>query len=184
VYDVDQDQWMPPWTVGLNYIFSGEISPGNYVLMASNGTKALQMNPAKFNDNGVTYAPVAKTGLLSVIPDYGSRFSYIGVGSYNEPTRTGYPSTFQLTNNGQTIPKFEICADEDTSFATYTDITANLQDTAVTYNRTNGIHLKQNVYQTTAPAARWIGVKATLANADQVDNLYELFMAYKGFGGR
>ena len=54
VYDVDQDQWMPPWTFAAKYIFSGEISPGNYVLMASNGTKALQLNPSAFNDNAVT----------------------------------------------------------------------------------------------------------------------------------
>jgi hypothetical protein len=184
VYDVDQDQWMPPWTFAAKYIFSGEISPGNYVLMASNGTKALQLSTVSHNDNGATYAPVAKLGLLSVVPDYGSRFSYIGVGSYNEPTRTGYPATFQITNNGQVISDFLICADDDPTLATYTSIVGNLVDTSTAFNRTNGAHMTQRVYQTIQPAARWIGVQAKLANADQADNLYELFMAYKSLGGR
>lgn len=188
VYDIDQDQWMPPWTFAAKYIYSGEISPGNYVLMASNGTKALQLNLAgtagSFNDNGATYQPILKFGLLSVVPDYGSRFSYIGVGSYNEPTRTGYPSTFQLTNNGQAISDFLICQDDDPTLATYTSIAGGLVGTEVAFNRNNGLNMKQLVYQTLQPAARWIGMQVKLANADQADNLYELFMAYKGLGGR
>jgi hypothetical protein len=188
VYDVDQDQWMPPWSFAATYIYSGEISPGNYVLMASNGTKALQLNVAgtagTFNDNGATYQPVLKFGLLSVVPDYGSRFSYIGVGSYNEPTRTGYPSVFQLTNNGNAISDFLICQDDDPTVATYQSIVANKVDTVVAFNRQNGTTMTQQVFPTIQPAARWIGMEIKLANADQADNLYELFMAYKGIGGR
>lgn len=188
VYDVDQDQWMPPWTFSAKYIYSGEISPGNYVLLASNGTKALQLNPVmvpgNFNDNGVTYQPVMKFGLLSVVPDYGTRFSYIGVGSYNEPTRTGYPAVFQVTNSGNPIADFLICQDDDPTLATYTSIATNVQDTAVTYNRANGSFMKQYVFPTTQPASRWIGMEIKLANADQIDREYEVFMAYKSLGGR
>jgi hypothetical protein len=184
VYDVDQDQWMPPWTFAAKYIFSGETSPGNYVLMASNGTKALQLNPTAFNDNGSTYSPVMKMSLLSVIPDYGSRFSYIGMGSYNETSRTGYPTIFQVTNNGKALKDFLICADEDPTQATYTSIVNNLQDTAVTFNRVNGTFLQQQVFPTTAPAARWIGMQVVLANLDQTDKIYEMWFAYKPLGGR
>lgn len=184
VYDVDQDQWMPPWTFGPNYIFSGEVSPGNYVLTAATNTKGLQMNPSAFNDNGATYAPAMKVSLLSVIPDYGSRFSYIGMGSYNEPTRTGVPYTFQVTNNGQALNDFLILTDEDPTVGAYTSILANLVDTSLAFNRVNGTNLKQLVFQTTQPASRWVSMQVQLANADQVDNLYELFMAYKPLGGR
>lgn len=189
VYDMDLGQWMPPWSFGSQYIYSGETSPGNYVLMAAmqtsaTTTKAVQLNPNKFNDNGATYAPVGRTGLLSVIPDYGKRFSYGAMGIYDEPSRTGVPWTFQITNNAQTITNFKFVADDDPAKATYTSIVANLQDTATTYNRTNGTFLKQNVYPVTAPAARWVGIEFDLANADQVDNIYEVFMAYKGLGGR
>ena len=34
------NQWMPPWTFPCNYLFSGETSAGNYVLMAAKTTKA------------------------------------------------------------------------------------------------------------------------------------------------
>jgi hypothetical protein len=184
VYDVDQDQWMPPWTFSAKYIFSGETSPGNYVLMASNGTKALQLTPGSFNDNGVTYSPVLKMSLLSVIPDYGSRFSYIGMGSYNETSRTGYPTIFQVTNNGKALKDFLICSDEDPASATYTSIVNNIQDTATTFNRVNGTFMQQQVFPVTQPAARWIGMQVVLANLDQTDKLYEMWLAYKPLGGR
>jgi hypothetical protein len=184
IYDIDLEQWMPPWNFSCNYIFSGETSPGNYVLMGATTNKAIQLNPTAFNDNGVPYAPVIKTNLLSVVPDFGSRFSYIASGIYNEPTRTGVPWIFQVTNNAQTLGDVLICKDDDPTQAAYTTIAANLQDTATTYNRKNGIFMKQLVYPTTSPASRWIGLKVVLALADQVDNIYELVMGYKPLGGR
>lgn len=184
VYDMDEEQWMPPWSFACQYIYSGEISAGNYVLMAATATQALQMNIAKFNDNGVTYQPVLNFGNLAVVPDFGRRFSYVAAGIYDEPSRTGYPNIFQITNNAQALADVLILNDEDPKFGTYTSIAANLQDTATTYNRQNGTFMKQWVYPTTRPAARWISLQAKLANADQVDNVYEAFMAYKGVGGR
>lgn len=184
IYDIDSDQWMPPWTFAAQYVVSEEISPGNYVLQAATATKALQMSTTAFNDNGITYTPKMKLSLLSVIPDYGTRFSYVGTGSYNEPTRTGYPVTFQVTNNGKTLGDFLILADEDPTTGTYTSIAANLVDTSLAFNRNNGTNLKQLVYQVTQPAARWVSMQVQLANADQVDNIYEVFMGYKPLGGR
>lgn len=133
---------------------------------------------------GAPYAPVIKTNLLSVVPDFGSRFSYIASGIYNEPTRTGVPWTFQITNNGQALGDVAICQDEDPTQATYQSIASALQDTAVTYNRKNGVFLKQLVYPQTAPASRWIGMKIVLALANQADNIYEIVMGYKPLGGR
>jgi hypothetical protein len=178
------DQWMPPWNFAAQYIFSGEVSPGNYVLMACTATTALQLNPTARNDNGVTYAPVMQTNLLSVVPDFGKRFSYIASGIYQEPSRTGVPWFFQVTNNGQALGDVLICQDDDPTQATYNSIAANLQDTATTFNRPNGKFMKQLVYPTTAPASRWIGMKILLANADQADNIYEVWMGYKALGGR
>lgn len=184
VYDVDNDQWMPPWNFSAQYLFSGEISPGNYVLMAATATKALQMSTSAFNDNGTTYAPVVRTSLFSVVPDFGSRFSYIAAGAYNEPTRTGVPWVIQVTNNAQTLTDVSFCQDDDPTKAIFKSITTNLQDTATTYNRQNGTFLTQQVYPTTSPSSRWIGLKITLENVDQADNLYEYVLGYKSLGGR
>lgn len=183
VYDMDMEQWMPPWTPDFTYVFSGETSPGNYVLMASTGKKAIQLG-SNYNDNGVTYAPVIKTGLLSVVPDFGSRFSYMAAGLYDEPTRTGVPWLFQVTNNNNVIADFLYIADDDPTKGTYASIVANLQGPETAYNRANGTYITQSVFPVTAPSARWIGMQLKLANADTADKIYELFFNYKGLGGR
>lgn len=185
VYDIDLEQWMPPWVFSAQYVFSGETSTGNYELLAATTTKALKMSTTNYNDNGSTYAPVIKTNLMSVVPDFGKRFSTVAMGIYNEPTRTGVPWYFQITNNGQVLSDVLICNDEDPAVATYVTIAAGLQSTETTYNRTNGSTLKQLIYPVSAgPAARWIGLKIVMAPKDQADNIYEIFMAYKGLGGR
>lgn len=184
VYDMDTNQWMPPWSFACNYIASGETSPGNYVLMAATTTKALQLSATAFNDNSATYQPIGALGLMSVVPDYGKRFSYGAQGVYDEPSRTGVPWVFQVTNNGKTITDFQYLADDDPVLGTYTSIVANLTTPATAYNRNQGTFVKQNIYTTTSPASRWIAPKFILANADQVDNVYEMFLAYKGEGGR
>ena len=183
VYDMDMEQWMPPWSPDLSYIFSGETSPGNYVLMASNGKKAIQLGN-NFNDNGTTYAPVMKTCLLSVVPDFGARFSYMAAGIYDEPTRTGVPFTFQVTNNNNAIADFSIIADDDPTKGVYSSILSSLQNPNVAYNRGQGTFVTQNIFLTTSPSARWIGMQLKLANADTDDKIYEMFFAYKGLGGR
>lgn len=182
VYDMDLQQWMPPWSFSANYVYSGETSAGNYVLMAATPTKALQMNPTRFNDNGSTYAPVMKTGLMALVPDYGRRFSYMAMGIYDEPSRTGFPYTIQVTNNAQPI-SMSFAVDEDPKQATYTSLSGSV-DTTVAFNRNNGAFMTQQVWQVTGPAARWISLEMVLANADQADNIYEYFVAYKPLGGR
>lgn len=189
VYDMDLNQWMPPWSFAAQYVFSGEISPGNYVLMAATATKALQQNNAKFNDNGATYQPIAKTGLMALVPDYGRRFSYMAMGIYDEPTRTGVPYTLQVTNNNQAFPDIQFLVDDDPKLGTYASISTlagsvTPVDTAITYNRANGTNMTQKVWQITQPAGRWMSLLIKLANADQVDNIYEIIMAYKPLGGR
>lgn len=184
LYDMDLEQWMPPWNFACQYIYSGETSAGNYVLMAATATTALQLNITKFNDNGATYQPILNFGNLAVVPDFGKRFSYVAAGIYDEPSRTGYPNIFQITNNAQSLADVLMLTDEDPKQGIYTSVAANLQDTSVTYNRKNGTFMKQWVYPVTQPAARWVSWQVKLANADQVDNIYEAFMAYKGVGGR
>ena len=184
VYDMDLEQWMPPWSFACQYIYSGETSPGNYVLMAATATSALQLNITQFNDNGVTYQPVLNFGNLAVVPDFGRRFSYVAAGIYDEPSRTGYPNIFQITNNNQNLADVLVLFDDDPKQGTYTSIAANLQDTSVTYNRKNGTFMTQRVYHVTQNSSRWVSLQVKLANADQVDNVYECFMAYKALGGR
>ncbi len=185
VYDVDTEQWMPPWSYEARLLFSGEISAGNYVLMSSLGTEAVQLNASKFNDLGKgTYAPVIRTNLFSVVPDFGRRFSYIAAGIYDEPSRTGQPWYIEVDTNATTLADVAILADDDPTTSSYTSITSNKTTAAVAWNRNSGVNIQQNVYSMTQPVSRWIGWQITLANADQVDNVYGWFLAYKSFGGK
>lgn len=180
---------MPPWVFSCNYLFSGETSPGNYVLMAAKSTKALQMNTAKFNDNGSTYQPIIKTQLFSVVPDFGKRFSYVAGGLYDEPTRTGVPWIFEVDTNNTSLADVLVVIDDDPTTATYTSIAANKQDASVVYNRAaTGVNIVQNVYPIIVPLpttpnapvmARWAGFQFKLANADQLDKVYGWLIAYK-----
>jgi hypothetical protein len=191
IYDMDLNQWMPPWSVQSSVVYSGETSPGNYQLMSGwwvpgNQSAAVTMTTNVFTDftnaGQITYQPVIKTGLMAVVPDYGRRFSYMAMGIYDEPSRTGFPYTIQVTNNAQTIT-MAYGTDEDPRHMTYVSA-GNPVDTATTYNRVNGTFLTQKVWTLNGPASRWVSLLITLANANQIDNLYEIFLAYKPMGGR
>lgn len=185
VYDMDTEQWMPPWTFAATYIFSGETSPGNYVLMASNGTKAIKLNSTKFNDNGATYQPVIQTNLMSTVPDFGKRFSYIGQGMYDEPSRTGVPWDVEIDTNNITLSDVLYEVDDDPTTATYTSIFANKQGADMVWNRSaSAVNIVQQIFPTNQPSCRWFSLKIVLANADQLDKIYGWFLAYKNLGGK
>src|SRR5260370_6762237 len=132
VYDLDLSQWLPPWSVNNNTVFSGETSAGVYELMLSTGTKALKMNQTgivgSFNDNGNTYSPVVRTNNHAVVPDFGKRFSYNSMGLYDQPSRTGTGWYIQSdTNSLVTFGDVGILVDDDplNANSAYTSIVTN-----------------------------------------------------------
>jgi hypothetical protein len=186
VYDMDLEQWMPPWSVAAKYVYSGETSPGVYSLMLSTGTKAIALSTTAHNDNGATYTPIANTNLFPVVPDFGKRFSYAAQGLYDEPSRTGYPNIIQVDTNNVGLGDVLICSDDDplNSSTVYTSIFNNQQSPSVAYNRGQGANLVQNVYPLVQPEARWIGIRIKGQNADDALKMYSFFLAYKSVGGR
>lgn len=185
VYDVDTEQWMPPWIFSADYVFSGETSPGNYVLMASTGTKAVYLIDGDHNDQGNPYQPEITTNLFSLVPDFGRRFSYIATGSYDEPSRTGLGWYYQVDTNGKTtLSDVLTMTDDDPTQAPYTSILQYATTVEKAFSRSNGKFLVQNVYSNTLPAARWVSMRIKLIKADQQDNIYGWYVAYKPVGGR
>ena len=185
VFDVDTEQWMPPWSAQIKQIYSAETSPGNYVLLANQGNKVATWNPSTFADNTGNYNWVVKTNLFAVVPDFGKRFSYLAAGIYDEPSRTGYPDTVQIDSSANTIlADVLILADDDPVFGTYTSIFSQSATTSTAFNRSSGTFIQQNVYKLTQPAARWIGLQFKGQSAPNNDLLYGWFLAYKNLGGR
>ncbi len=183
VYDMDTEQWMPPWTFVCQYVYSGEVSAGAYKLMAMTATKALQLSATAHNDNGASYTLIAQTNLFSVVPDFGRRFSTVGVGSYDEPTRTGTPYFFQVDSNSVTLQDVGFAADEDPTLATtiYTSIFAQRTGPETAFNRSNGINLVQSIFAMTRPNARWISFQIKGQAADDALKIYGFFLAYRQF---
>lgn len=180
VYDIDTQQWMPPWTFACQHLFSGETAPGTYQLMASTATKALQLGTAH-NDNGTAYSYVLQTNLFAMVPDFGNRFSYIAAGIYDEPSRTGMPWYFQVDTNNVVLRDVAFIQDDDplNAGSTYTSIFANATTTNDAFNRTTGANLIQRPYAMTQPYSRWIGWKITGTTADDDLRVYGFFTAYQ-----
>jgi hypothetical protein len=186
VYDMDTEQWYPPWTVTSSYIYSGETSDGTYDLMLSTGTKALKLSSTAHNDNGVTYTPVLQTNLFAVIPDFGKRFSYSSMGVYDEPSRTGYPNLIHVDTNAVSLSDVLLTSDDDPFNAStpYTSVFVNRVSPEVAYNRKQGVNIVQNAFPMTQPEARWIGLKIKGLQADDGLKIFGFFLAYKSLGGR
>lgn len=179
VYDVDTEQWMPPWTFSCQQLFSGETAPGSYQLLAATPTKALELGSAH-NDNGTAYSFVAQTNLFAMVPDFGNRFSYMAAGLYDEPSRTGMPWYFQVDTNSVSLSDVKFIQDDDplNGGSTYTSIFANATTPQVAWNRQQGTNLVQNIYALTQPMSRWIGWKISGATADDDLRIYSFFTAY------
>lgn len=181
VYDLDTSQWMPPWNFDCQYLWSGEVAPGDYRLMASTGTKAVQLSiTGANNDQGVTYPMVMRTANMAVVPDFGTRFSYSAVGAYDEPSRTGLPWIYQVDTNTAKLADLSFLADDDPldSRSLYTSVFQNLTDPATAFNRSNGTYLRQNVFPVTAPVARWISLQISGNKTDDNLKVYGYFMGY------
>jgi len=186
IFDMDLEQWMPPWSIATTYAYSGETASGVYDLMISTGTKALKLSTTSHNDNGTPYTPVLQTNLFSVIPDFGKRFSYAGMGTYDEPTRTGYPTNIEVDTNAVGLGDVALCSDDDPLNAStpYVSVFANKVGPEVAYNRLQGVNLVQSIFPMSKPEARWIGLKITGQQADDALKIYTFVLAYKTLGGR
>ena len=181
VYDLDTEQWMPPWTVAAQYVYSGETSAGNYQLFAATPTASYTASTISHNDAGATYQMIGKTSLMAVVPDFGTRFSSLSVGLYDEPSRTGLPCYFQVDTSAAGLGDVSFVADDDpTNSATaYTSISANATTPQIAWTRGQGTYLIQNVYGMTQPLARWIGWQWKSLIADDTFKVYGFFMAYE-----
>lgn len=179
-YDLDTEQWMPPWSFVSSYLFSGETSAGNYLLFGAKPTKSLTLSATAHNDNGSAYQPIFRTNLFSVVPDFGTRFSSVSVGMYDEPSRTGLPWIFQVDTNSAALSDVSFVADEDplNGSTAYTSIFGNQTTPERAFNRRGGSFLLQNVFPMTQPTARWIGLQWKGQIADDNLRVYGFYLAY------
>jgi hypothetical protein len=73
VFDMDTNQWMPPWNLRLTLnpsipavMASGETSPGVIQLLVADSTGVYALNPDIYTDNGGQYASSLTTNLFEI----------------------------------------------------------------------------------------------------------------------
>jgi hypothetical protein len=170
VYDLDRNQWMPPWNVGTSAsaLHSGETAIGILSLMlARNGKKALQQLANTYQDDGNNYGATLKTNLYRLTPD--SNPSFQGVHDWSEISTDTVPPTqvLQLT-------------DDDPTQVAYTDITANGEPSPLI---TQGQYLQRYRYTSNFPTAQRMSMQFIWAPANTNFHLYEMDEAFHGAGG-
>ena len=146
VFDLDRQQWLPPWTLGASAsaLFSGETQLGVVnLLLARNQTKVLQLTAGTYNDDGNVYSSTAQTNLYALTPD--GNPSWQGVHDWSEIKTDTVPPTqiLQLT-------------DDDPTKAPYTDITANGEPSPLIIQ---GKYLQSWRYTSNYPSAEFMSMK-------------------------
>lgn len=170
VYDLDRQQWMPPWTVGTtaSALWSGETAVGTVdLLLARNTSKALKLASGTYVDDGNTYAAVAQTQLYRMTPD-------------GNPSFQGVHDWSEIKTDAVIPDKVEQLTDDDPTQAPYTDITANGEDSPLV---TQGTYLKTKRYTSNNPTAQFMSMKFTWNAAAQNFHLYQMDEAFHGAGG-
>jgi hypothetical protein len=189
VYDLDTEQWMPPWSHSTHYIRQGEGAPGDYRLFSCDATnKVTQLTPTSTNNdldassNPVLYTPTLKTALTALVPDFGTRFSYAAAGFYDEPSKAGCPFYFQIDTDGSTLGDVKLMEDDDplNPATTYTSIFGNQTTAGTAWNRNTGTRLVQNVFSTTRTVGRWVSWLVTGTASTNNFKIYSWFTGYMG----
>jgi hypothetical protein len=124
IYDLDTDQWYPPWTVPATAIYSGEIAPGIIALMvAINGTiyalSVFNFPGTQYQDAGQSYEDDIKTNLIPISPG-----RMTTARSKMQPTQIE-EVMFEMSADNIPLPSFpafvgQLC-DDDPTRALFTD---------------------------------------------------------------
>lgn len=68
IFDLDTNQWYPPWTIPATAIWSGETSVGVIDLLVAIGGTIYKFSPGTYNDAGNVYEDDLKMGLIPISP--------------------------------------------------------------------------------------------------------------------
>lgn len=168
VYDLDTEQWMPPWSVsGITCIHSGQTAAGTRQLFLGRSQRPLVQDTG-YQDEGSNYSASATIGLVDIIPE-------------DNPSTYGALDHVELETNTVTASGLAWETDEDPSTATYNTVSS--ADVTDPPNRTQGASLVEKWYMIYSDpnnkGARRVSIKITWAAANSNFKLYGAALAYK-----
>jgi hypothetical protein len=177
VYDLDSEQWMPPWThVGAaTALWWGETAAGtNDLLLGAASARVLRMTPSTytFDTTATTYACNVKTNLFELVPP-------------QQPSRISFPQVITVERNAIALSDLLELRDEDTDSGTYTSDFANIAtvvDSLITTSpplRLTGTSLVEEWFTTQKVACKRMSLKFSWAAASTNFKLYSFSIGYK-----
>ncbi len=162
VFDLDRQQWMPPWTVGTTAsgLTSAEIQTGAIqLLLARNQAKSLQLVSGSYNDDGNTYAASVQTNMYRVTPE-------------NNPAWKGVLDWVELKGDAVLASTVQQLTDDDPTTGTYINLPTS-GSPQPSPDITSGPNLKTTRYNSNTPTAQMISLTIVWSAANQNFHLYQ-----------
>jgi hypothetical protein len=178
-FDVNSQQWMPPWTIVGQGLSSGETSVGTWTLLIGQQTsnKMLQMIPGQYTDNGSTYSGSGTMNLIPLVNEHLSSGSPIIDLFY--PQAPGHVSYLEYVgmDTAAVLPtSVKFLADDDPATGSYTDITANVKDAPL---KAQGTNVVDKWYYARKPTMKRVSIQMNWAAAATNFKLFTLSLAYR-----
>ena len=169
VFDLDRQQWMPPWQVGTSAsaLTSGEISTGAIqLLIARNQTKALQLVSGSYVDDGTPYTASVQTNMYRMTPD-------------SNPWWKGVFDGIELKTNPVLASNVEQLTDADPTTGTYVSIAGTAQPSP---DITPSASLPTTRYSSNVPTAQMLSLRVTWPAENDNFILYQTDVAFHPVG--
>lgn len=178
-YDVNTQQWMPPWTIVPSACMSGETTPGNWDLLIGDNTskKMLQLTTTAYLDNGASYAASLTTNLIPIVNEHMSNANPVIDLYYPQaPEHVAYIEYLAMDSNAVLPTTVKFLLDEDPATGTYTDITANVKDAPL---KNQGVNIVDKWYYSRSGTAKRCSTQVNWAAANSNFKVYTYTYAYR-----
>lgn len=161
VYDLDTEQWMPPWKLGVTVqsasasgtvTASGESTLGVQQELMATATKVLKRNPVVSTDNGTKYSASGKTNLFDLVP--GGFEIYTGGYGIGAPAgRIGELEYISIETNAVAPDDVRVLVDDDPYLGVFSSSPTGPQAPDAPL-RTPGTNLIEKWWYVRTPAGR------------------------------
>lgn len=171
VYDLDRQQWMPPWQIGTtgSALTSAETSVGAIqLLLARNRTKALQLVSGTYTDDVSTYAASVQTNMYRLTPE-------------SAPPWKGVLDYVELKGDAVLASNVSQLTDDDPTTGTYITIPTTGSPQA-SPDITSGPNLKTTRYDSNTPTAQMLSLQIQWAAANSNFHLYQTVASMHSVG--
>lgn len=178
-FDVNMQQWMPPWTIVPSACISGETTPGNWDLLIGDNTskKMLQLTNSTYQDNGANYAASLTTNLIPIVNEHMSNANpTIDLYYPQAPEHVAYLEYLGMDTNAILPTSVKRLIDDDPATGTYKDITANIKDAQL---KTQGVNILDKWYYDRQGTGKRCSTQVNWAAANSNFKLYTYTYAHR-----